>query len=332
MNEHSVYFSGGHLNRASWLRGSDIFLNSALQSNSTRFILLDCGNPLVYKTDARRKRVWLARWSDICSAVLASVPRPERGVFGANANELRINAQGNHKEWKRCTDGIITPMLSLAFLGIDESQDAPSFPSDPGLHVLKGTPYFVLSLSYQPAHTPTTPCQRLRDALAESYDTLDMRFAVAFGLLQPEETATIGAACSLIDWNERFKYCTACGSKQYSAQSGHKRICGTVLACFAEPCAILEVGGRASAQDCVSWRTLQNYTFPRIDSVVLVGIVDAVNAKILLARKKGWPKGFYSCIAYVCNLTLAGLLNSASQSRRLRGGKLWKKRAWRLVA
>lgn len=283
--------ASGHdlrLDRVSWLRGSNAFLNAALTSDAARILLLDRGNPLVHKTEARRKQVWFASWSEVQSAILASVDRPEYGVFGPEPYNLRMREGSPQKVWLASTQGLISPLLSLAFLGIETGEDRPVFPAEPGLHVPRGTPYFVLSLTASPQHTR---------AWSESYDVLDMRMAVAFGSLAPQDTAIVGMARSLIDWNERRRHCPSCGSKQYSALSGHKRVCGTALVMHAHPCTMLEIVGRVPSQECMAWRSLHNYTYPRTDPVVLVGIV--CDDKFLLARKRGWPKGYYSCIAYV---------------------------------
>ena len=242
----------------------------------------------MHKTVARRKQVWFAPWSEVQSAVLACVDRPEYGVFGPEPYNLRMREGSPQKVWLGSTQGLMSPLLSLAFLGIEICEGGPVFPAEPGLHVPQGTPYFVLSLSAAPQHS---------HAWSGSYDVLDMRMAVAFGSLAPQDAAIVGMARSLIDWNERMRHCPSCGAKQYSALSGHKRVCGTALAMHAHPCTLLEIGGRAPSQECMAWRSLQNYTYPRTDPVVLVGIV--CDNKILLARKRGWPKGYYSCIAYV---------------------------------
>ena len=127
-----------------------------------------------------------------------------------------------------------------------------------------------------------------------------MRVAIGTGALRREESAIIGCARALLDWNERYIHCPACGAKQYALQGGYKRACSTVLRSLAEKDSPLwEILPATDATDCISGRTLQNYAFPRTDPVVIIGIVHADGEKILLGRKKGWPKGFYSCIAYV---------------------------------
>ena len=286
MTSSTATCAGLRFDRVSWLRGSNAFLNAALTSDAARILLLDRGHPLVHKTAARRKQVYFASWSDVRSTVLACVDRPEYGVFGPEPYNLRMREGSPQKVWLGSTQGLISPLLSLAFLGIEMREDGPSLPAEPGLHVPTGMPYFVLSLTARSQH---------RHAWTEACDVLDMRKAL--GSLAPQDTALVSMARSLIDWNERTRHCPSCGSKQYSALSGHKRVCGTALAKHAYPCSMLEIGGRAPPQECEAWSSLQNYTHPRTDPVVLVGVV--CDDKILLARKRGWPKGLYSCIAYV---------------------------------
>lgn len=300
-NFSSAYFAGNKLLRASWLRGSNAFLNAALTSDAARIILLDHGNPLVHKSNERRKQLFLAKWADIRSAVLACVNEPAHGVFGCESYGLQMSDKStNTKKWLTGTSGIVSPLLSLAFLGVDETQPHFTMSANPNTHIPAGTPYFALSLSHRPPNIESpTPCEVLRDTLLKRYDVLDMRFAVAFGSLTQDEASILGPARSLLDWNERYKFCPACGSELYSAWSGHKRICSSLLSTLAKPSMFVRLSSQVPAHECISWTSMQNYTYPRTDPVVLVGVVNATNDKILLGRKKGWPNGFYSCIAYV---------------------------------
>ena len=118
-NFSSAYFAGNKLLRASWLRGSNAFLNAALTSDAARIILLDHGNPLVHKSNERRKQLFLAKWADIRSAVLACVNEPAHGVFGCESYGLQMSDKStNTKKWLTGTSGIVSPLLSLSLIHI----------------------------------------------------------------------------------------------------------------------------------------------------------------------------------------------------------------------
>ncbi|WFD21165.1 NAD(+) diphosphatase [Malassezia caprae] len=287
-----AYFVGAPLNRASWLRGSHAFLNTAVTSADARFLLLSRGNPLVHATDERRKSLVFATWAEVKEAVLATAQPQSESLFGPEAYGL-VPKDAADRAYAACTNGLLSPNLSLAFLGIE------SHGTSSNKQVPQGTPYFALSLLYKRAGMDSTPLEALLAQLTQSYDVLDMRLAVAIGALTPRDAAYVGGARSIIDWNERFQHCAACGALQYSAAAGYKRVCLRALQACATGEAFFERFGlpRLSGTECLSGRTLQNYAYPRTDLVVIVGIVSADTKRILLGRKRGWPAGYYSCIA-----------------------------------
>ncbi|KAL4399730.1 NADH pyrophosphatase [Malassezia pachydermatis] len=300
-----AYFTDGPLHRASWLRESTSFLNAAVTSAHARFLLLHHGKPLVQRTDNHHKTLYWATWADVQDAVLQTVRQygetDASEVFGPTPYRLHPTPASQSKAFHTATAGLVTPHLSLVFLGIDERVPGPHVSVDSSLEVPMGAPCFALSLSYRAPtlpHNKTTACETLLTQLQNTYDILDMRVAIGTGALRREESAIIGCARALLDWNERYIHCPACGAKQYALQGGYKRACSTVLRSLAEKDSPLwEILPATDATDCISGRTLQNYAFPRTDPVVIIGIVHADGEKILLGRKKGWPKGFYSCIA-----------------------------------
>ena len=44
-------------------------------------------------------------------------------------------------------------------------------------------------------------------------------------------------------------------------------------------------------------KLLSNFSYPRTDPVIIMGVLSPDGEKILLGRQKTWPKGFYSCLA-----------------------------------
>ena len=288
------FYAGGPLNRASWLRNSAAFLNRAVQSAEARFLLLSDGDPLVWRGGEPCRRVAFVPWDRVAGSVQQSVHAVSavRGadVFGADAYGLRARADAEPKHWARATESIVSPLLSLAFLGIKEREGAASSVEP------VGTPYFALALR---ADTPTAALKaELVDGGEAPCEVLDMRSVVLTGALDEADAPFVAYARTLLDWNERHRFCPACAQRQYSVWAGHKRSCAGSLAALAEPHPVLEhLGARPGV--CASLRSVQNYTYPRSDPVIIVGILSADGERILLGRQKAWPTGCYSCIACV---------------------------------
>lgn len=314
------FYAGGHLNRASWLRESAAYLNKALVRPDTRFVLLNQGNPLVRRNDASH-RIALFQWKDVERTVLDTVRRIAPGatrVFGPEAYALQKRADADEKHWTRSTQSLLAPSLSLAYLGIlEDTNTAPSTESFEdtnarALVVPSGAPYFALSLSYRPPGTPEDArlpgaelLRTLTDEQTGAYEELHMRTVVLTGALDRDDGAIVANARALLDWNEQYAFCAGCGSRQYSVWGGHKRACASVLARVAERAPLVEAVHPAPPPGtvCASALSLQNYSYPRSDPVIIVGIVSADQEHVLLGRQSAWPKGMYSCIAYVSSPT-----------------------------
>jgi len=91
----------------------------------------------------------------------------------------------------------------------------------------------------------------------------------------------------MVDWNQRNKFCPACGSPVYSMWGGWKIACRTLL-----PWA--DNTGRTP---CPTVKGLHNFTHPRTDAVVIMIAIDQSGEKILLGRSKKFPFKFYSALA-----------------------------------
>lgn len=107
------------------------------------------------------------------------------------------------------------------------------------------------------------------------YEFLQMRphtFA-----LPPTDAAIVAQGRAMVDWNVRMAYCSGCGLKLKIVDYGHKHECPN--------------------KDCISYKSLNNYVYPRTDPVVIVCIVAPDGNSVLLGRQKRWTKNMYSCIA-----------------------------------
>ena len=109
----------------------------------------------------------------------------------------------------------------------------------------------------------------LADPLAAALASLGhFRDARAAASLLPEsETAIMGQAKALLDWNNRHGFCSNCGTRTESADAGYRRICPR---CKAEH-------------------------FPRTDPAVIMLVVS--DDHCLLARNKRFTGGHYSTLA-----------------------------------
>lgn len=302
----SALASAARFTRASWLRDSAAYLNRALVHPSTSFFLFSHGRPLVRRSDPGRLASF--PWPAVAPTVLRSVrlAAPEAvDVFGTAAYGLVKHPDADSRSWDNNTQSIVSPALSLAFLGIREDGTPPQSLTDGErqLVVPSGTLTFALSLSHHPQGESEPPAHELARALADDYEALDMRAINIGGALSADETAFVAYARSLLDWNERYRFCAGCGSRQYSIWAGHKRGCASSLAAQAaesSPFVRAVHPGDAPAHLCTSVQSLQNYSYPRTDPAVVIGVVSVDGDHILLGRQRNFPKGLYSCISCVC--------------------------------
>ncbi|KDN37740.1 hypothetical protein K437DRAFT_259668 [Tilletiaria anomala UBC 951] len=316
------FYSGSKLNRLSWLRTSSEFINAALTSDDSRFVVLNRLNPLVYKGGDRNSLLATLSWKDVKDCILSSVKASGGDphttgdavqVFGPDAYGLKLPEGADEetvKEFKKATDSIGPSTLALVFLGVDESQvPTKSLPGD--LAGTKqqpaGTPYFALSLNFTPP-SPTGkewPMAALKKHLEEhpDYDFVDTRALAHAGTWPKSDAAILAHARSLIDWNERHHHCPACSRRQYSLWAGYKRGCSSGLRQAEQsPFITPFLGehkhfGEDGKGDCPSTRLLSNFSYPRSDPVIIAGILSADGERILLGRQRTWPKSFYSCLA-----------------------------------
>jgi len=91
------------------------------------------------------------------------------------------------------------------------------------------------------------------------------------------DASLVAQSRSLLDWNKRYRFCPTCGSTTSSVDAGYKRHC--------------------SNGDCLSNKGVYNSSYPRTDPVVISVVVSANRQRMLLGRKKLFPRAMYSCLA-----------------------------------
>ena len=102
-------------------------------------------------------------------------------------------------------------------------------------------------------------------------------------ILSAPDAAILAQAKSLIEWNSNHRYCGSCGSRTVSREGGIKRQCT-----HSEP-TLPDQQNKSNSSHC------GKSIYPRTDPVVIMLVI--YQDKVLLGRKKEWPKGMYSCLA-----------------------------------
>ncbi len=126
-----------------------------------------------------------------------------------------------------------------------------------GLH--PDGPRFALTVDGETADAP--------DLLAPFGEMMDLR--TAGRELHPAEASVFAHAKALSEWQDRHRFCPACGSTNEPVDAGH------VLKCSGEGC------GRSQ--------------FPRMDPAIIVRVV--FEDRILLGRQAVWAPHQYSVVA-----------------------------------
>lgn len=281
------FFGGSPLNRLSWLRTSHNFLNAIALAPSTRWVVLQGGQPLLISEPSAHKRS-LARLST------ADV----RPLLGSEPFFSQGQAEGEYAP----SDVLVVEAARfrgppVVFLGLHEPQtdEADALPSsdfsaksDTATVIanLKGTPYFSLDVSDVAQDVLDKTLQASEPSKAGAELTFfESRGAMAF--FDAFEACVFAEARSLTDWNGRNKFCPACGSPSYSLWAGWKISCSSLL-----PWA-----NNDGKKPCPTAKGLHNFAHPRTDAVVIMAVVDKSGEKVLLGRNRKWPEKFYSALA-----------------------------------
>ncbi|KAL7281494.1 hypothetical protein ACG7TL_004809 [Trametes sanguinea] len=259
------------LNRLSWLRTSQGFLNTVVHVPSTRWIVFKEGQPLLRtQTNAANKSLARLTTNDVRPLL---GPEP---FFSQGQNEGELaQAEVPRLQAARLRG---TPII---FLGLHEPEGGSSgaLPSsdfsakastETVIAHIKGTPYFSLDVS----DVAQAEVDRMLKDAAATKDGADLVFTdpkVAMGGFDAFESAIFAEARSMTDWNARNKKLSCSSLLPWADNSGKK------------PCA--------TAQG------LHNFEHPRTDAVVVMAVIDESGDKILLGRNKPWPKKFWSCLS-----------------------------------
>ncbi|KAI0088142.1 NUDIX hydrolase domain-like protein [Irpex rosettiformis] len=280
------FFGGSPLNRLSWLRTSEPFLNAIVEHQSTQWILFKGGSLLISTPEGQKK------------GKVARLSTPEvRSVLGAKPYFAQTQKEGE------IADSSISVLEaarirgpSIVFLGLHENDGTTSgaLPSsdfskrDAGSVAanVKGEPYFSLDLTGVPQQEIDWVLKNAEvNRVGEKLAFIDTRTSMSS--MDDFAGGIVAEAKAMVEWNTRNKFCASCGSPVYSTWAGWKLACTSVL-----PWA--DLTGRTPCPTAVG---VHNQSHPRTDPVVIMAVVNESNDKVLLGRNRKWPGRFYSALA-----------------------------------
>ncbi|KAJ7772048.1 NUDIX hydrolase domain-like protein [Mycena maculata] len=271
------------LNRLSWLRSSHSFLNAIAASPKARWLVLNNGQQLVSVPASRSSEK--PAIAQLTTSQIAKFLGPEP-YFGQGKDEGQLLAADEAIPF---TESVRHRGVRIVFLGLLDTLNAlnalpTSDFTDPERAVAKldGIPYFALDIGELGVDSETF--------LEVDKDNQILSWGEARPLLMGLQLDKVSlslftAARSMVDWNQRNKFCPSCGSSTYSQWGGWKISCSTLL-----PWA-----DNTGRKPCPTARGLHNFTHPRTDPVVIMVALDG--EKILLGRGKKFPGKFYSALA-----------------------------------
>ncbi|KAJ1976328.1 NADH pyrophosphatase [Dimargaris xerosporica] len=263
-------FSGYTLNRLGPQRTNTSLLAQLFSSPKASFIIFRGGQLLVNATNARALGYLGAR------EVLECVPNP------FTPSDTSIQLAG----------------LEWVFLGIDETQQPTSIqatemaPPDQALPYDQYPSYWAVDVGSE-ILASDSPASSLLQKVEATVAANNAQFAplkkAAFGL-SVKEAGILAQAITMVDWNHKNRFCPGCGRPTVSTNAGYKRNC------------ILETTTSADSttqphRPCVNRHGAHVSMYPRTDPAVIACVISSDGNRVLLGRKKSFPKRWYTCVA-----------------------------------
>ncbi|KAF7297962.1 hypothetical protein HMN09_01017100 [Mycena chlorophos] len=272
------------LNRLSWLRSSHAFLNAIVVSPKTRWLVSNAGQQLVSVPSASpsTKPAIALLTTEQVKPYLGTTPFFGQGKVDGQlltAEEAtHFTESARHRGVRVVFLGLLDPLSTENALPTSDFKDP-----EQAVAKLEGTPYFAVDVAESGVDA---------DAILSVEKDATLSWAEPRGLLMGLQLDKVtlslfGEARSMVDWNQRNKFCPACGSPTYSVWGGWKINCTTLL-----PWA-----DNTNRKPCPTAKGLHNFAHPRTDPVVITITVDETGEKILLGRGKKYPGKFYSALA-----------------------------------
>ncbi|KXN72731.1 hypothetical protein CONCODRAFT_4466 [Conidiobolus coronatus NRRL 28638] len=256
---YKVSFTGNPLNRISDFRDNEQFLNNLINSESSHFTIFN--NKRALFSSETRSVAWFPR-----SELTKLIPSDWEYTL---KNTIPLELSG----------------LTLTLLGIPNNNNE----LDNGKGVES---YWAINL--QDSWLSESKGEEFQSEIKENnLKWLSLR-PTAFSL-QFMEASIVGLAFSMIDWSNKNKFCSCCGSRTVSGESGYKRVCSSTL----DPSLIPENSNLHinTTGECQSKSSVTNFSYPRTDPVAIFCIVSENGEEILLGKKGAYLGGMYSCLA-----------------------------------
>lgn len=180
----------GGLNKISWLRGNNKFLNSVLKQS--KFIPLHNLNPLIRNN------------------TVASIPYNEAEPYIGSTDY----GEGMSNIKQRFLEGFRQSKTVVALLGVKESVEQKA---NDAQYTPSGTVYFCFDASSYPKEDFESDDAKFRESRS------------LIGVLNLQDSKIIAQARSIVDWNLRHKYDSGSGKLNYSCWAGWKLCCSSVF-------------------------------------------------------------------------------------------------------
>ncbi|KAJ7655389.1 NUDIX hydrolase domain-like protein [Mycena rosella] len=277
---------GSPLNRLSWLRSSYSFLNAVAASSKARWLVSNAGQQLVSipASNPSEKAAIAQLTTSQVKALLGPEPYFGQGKDDGRtltADEvISVTESARHRGVRVVFLGLLDTLSSLNALPTSDFTDP-----ERAVAKLEGIPYFALDIGELGVDADAFLTE-VKD-VAQVLSWAEPRGLLMGLQLDKVSLALFGEARSMVDWNQRNKFCPACGSPTFSQWGGWKISCSTLL-----PWA-----DNAGKKPCPTGKGLHNFAHPRTDPVVIMIAIDETGDKVLLGRGKKFPGKFYSALA-----------------------------------
>lgn len=170
-----------------------------------------------------------------------------------------------------CSEGRIS-MIDTCVL--DASPDPIAVTHNAYIGIYRGSHLFAAACSDAQADAA---CSRAQAAAAPSAPHAFVDGRAALGMCSDEgETESLCSAIAILQWQQTHKFCPTCGGPTTLRPDGFKQFC---------------------ASSSCSRHGSPKSLYPSIQPVVISAVLSHDRQRLLLGRKKEWPKARYSCLA-----------------------------------
>jgi NAD+ diphosphatase len=157
---------------------------------------------------------------------------------------------------------------------LDAQPDAVAVTNTAYIGIYRGTHLFAAACSE--AHADAA-CACAEAAAAPSAKHVFVDGRAALGMCCDEgETEALCSALAILNWQQTNRFCPACGGPTTLRPDGFKQFC---------------------AAPACSRHGSPKSIYPSIQPVVISAVLSHDRKRLLLGRKKEWPKSRYSCLA-----------------------------------